>query len=451
MTIGAAAGGAQSPAARRAVSSRGVVAVRCSCLLCSALLTACQNFQITGSPERITVAQGEPSIGTAGGTIQQRQAPSPGDYTETNPFQVDMFSQQATAKVDVLWMIDNSGSMAPKQAKVKADFQAFIQQLTTPGANQEVVDYHIGVVTTDTYDPSQSGKLQNPGHLSKPWIGNYDTCLASASCDPVAEFQTMASVGTIGSGDEKGLLAAEMALTPPLVDMDNAGFMRPEASIAIIMVSDEDDSSCEPIQQNTEGCLESAIGADPNGYGDIAFYGRLFRELKGYGNEQYVSLSAFVGDSEDVTIPASGDGLSAGLKGCLVQGADASQPFSYAVYAPRYIGVANAAAGLPSTYAPDSMGSPVHSICAGDFSAAVQTIGKYATLQKTFYLSRKPADPTMIQGCVDSCCSDCGSSSSCGTTCTYNPETASPPNTVTFTPVPPAGSTITISYKVQAN
>jgi hypothetical protein len=470
-----------------------------------ALFSACGTPEIVGVHQSVSVAQGEPTVSTSQGTVEHRQPLSPGDYGETNPFQVDTFSQTSTAKVDVLWVIDNSGSMAPKQSKVQADFQSFITKLTQPTANAEIVDYHIGVVTTDTYDPTESGKLQNPGHLSHPWIGNMDTC--QTPCDPVAAFSTLANVGTLGTGDEKGMLAAEMALTAPLVNTANAGFLRPDASLAIIMVSDEDDSSCAPLMQLigpyassqtyqpnevvsedsgsyvalktttvdpatdvsnhgghwqftpiVKGCVDPLIDADSSGYGSTAYYARFFRELKGFGNESHVSFSAFVGDTQAVTVPDSTD-MAGYLKGCLVSGADPTNPFSYATYASRYITVANEVAGLSATYAPDTSGSPVHSICSADFSAANSSIALYATLEDTFYLSREPSDPTMVQACVSSTeatpdagtsCVDCaetGTSGAATASCTYDPTN----NSVTFANVPAAGATITISYHADSN
>jgi len=84
----------------------------------------------------------------------------------------------------------------------------------------------------------------------------------------------------------------------------------------------------------------------------------------------------------------------------------------------------------------------VHSICDEDFSSAVKTISTYATLTTTFYLSRQPAAASDIQVRVNNVLETPGPS-----TWTYNPG----PNSVTFSTVPPAGDTIEISYKVNAN
>jgi hypothetical protein len=53
----------------------------------------------------------------------------------------------------------------------------------------------------------------------------------------------MIDQGIMGSGDEKGLAAARAALTDPLLSGHNAGFLREDAALAVIVVTDEDDSS----------------------------------------------------------------------------------------------------------------------------------------------------------------------------------------------------------------
>ena len=56
-------------------------------------------------------------------------------------------------------------------------------------------------------------------------------------------------------------------MSPP-----NQGFLREQASLFLIMVSDEDDKS----------------------YGPVAYYNRLFEGYKGPGNEALISVSAIV-------------------------------------------------------------------------------------------------------------------------------------------------------------
>lgn len=61
--------------------------------------------------------------------------------------------------------------------------------------------------------------------------------------DAAEIFSEMVAVGTGGAGFEMGLETARLALSEPLVSGDNAGFLRPDARLALIFLSDEDDFS----------------------------------------------------------------------------------------------------------------------------------------------------------------------------------------------------------------
>ena len=139
----------------------------------------------------------------------------------------DVFDQADENEVDVLWIIDNSGSMQQEQADVAANFGDFISEIQSIG-----IDFHVGVVTTDMTDPEQRGRLQgSPRYLT------VDTE------DLEASFSNIVQVGTDGSRIERGLSAALAAVRPPLSTHDNHGFLRDEAALLIIVVSDENDCS----------------------------------------------------------------------------------------------------------------------------------------------------------------------------------------------------------------
>ena len=72
------------------------------------------------------------------------------------------FRQNVTrtqVKVDILWVIDNSGSMATSQAQVAASFNSFIQ-----GFQSTNFDYQMAVTTSDAWcgDFGYSGGCINP-------------------------------------------------------------------------------------------------------------------------------------------------------------------------------------------------------------------------------------------------------------------------------------------------
>ncbi len=62
--------------------------------------------------------------------------------------------------VDVLFIIDNSGSMAEEQARLAANFSSFIQVLEDPSVN---ADYRIAITTTDMGNPACTGNTPERG------------------------------------------------------------------------------------------------------------------------------------------------------------------------------------------------------------------------------------------------------------------------------------------------
>src|SRR4051812_22536985 len=88
---------------------------------------ACADDQIRKVTEQYEVVGGQPTVDPSLPTIDRNDAAAkPQDFASTSPVQVDAFVQKQVAKVDILWIIDDSGSMKSKQDKVRANFQAFV-------------------------------------------------------------------------------------------------------------------------------------------------------------------------------------------------------------------------------------------------------------------------------------------------------------------------------------
>ncbi|AKU90230.1 putative lipoprotein [Vulgatibacter incomptus] len=160
---------------------------------------------------------------------------------------------------DILFVIDNSGSMASKQARVMAELESFVSALVEgPVAN----DFQVGVVTTGVTmhaalcDPEQapylyryekeSGRLQ-PAKDERGAAIEGPRVLAWNDPDFVENFRGLIAQGTKGSGQEMGLEAMRLALSEPLVSATgpggNAGILRPGSRLLVVIVSDEDDCS----------------------------------------------------------------------------------------------------------------------------------------------------------------------------------------------------------------
>jgi hypothetical protein len=194
-------------------------------------------------------------------------------------------------KVDVLLIIDNSGSMGAEQANLAANFEPFINTLEAVGA-----DYRIAITTTDLGGPQcvgapTGGALQMSSCLDRPASFVYDgesqyegACAAhcelgdadlqilptaiEAGGELVARpwiesyngidnlpdtigtleaFKCVAPQGISGCGWESPLEAMSRALA----NMEDPtqpeyGFLRPDALLAILIVTDEVDCSYNP-------------------------------------------------------------------------------------------------------------------------------------------------------------------------------------------------------------
>jgi hypothetical protein len=183
---------------------------------------------------------------------------------------------------DILFVVDDSCSMDNKQENLRQNFSAFINQIAGVG------DYQIGVVTTDQLTtvmgmPTEMGGISKsdfetdaPFALIKlersPQDGSMGaTCapvmidhgcfrgpdaskriIKSSALDAMTQikaFQDNAQVGSCGSGIEQGLKSVRAALQKAGQGQCNEGFLRDNANLVIIILSDENDTDTTPVDQ----------------------------------------------------------------------------------------------------------------------------------------------------------------------------------------------------------
>lgn len=159
-------------------------------------------------------------------------------------------------KVDILWVIDNSGSMDISQQQLASNFQSFINRFSQLG-----YDFQMGVTTTDAYQDYHYGtntrsRLKDRGRDTKGTLNNCndDTdrytgirIMDKNTPNLTQVFMNNIMQGVCGSGDERGLSSMEKALSNP----NNNGFYRPGAFLSVIIVSDEWDTSYYDWQNGT--------------------------------------------------------------------------------------------------------------------------------------------------------------------------------------------------------
>lgn len=241
--------------------------------------------------------------------------------------QVDV-QRQADGIVDILWVVDDSGSMANQRQTLTNNFSRFLQELLTLQ-----VRFHIGVVSTNYND---RGTLRGTTKVITNDTPNPQQVFLQNTSFPNASRVRL----------EQGLRMVELALTEPNLSGPNKDFLRPNAALAVIAVTDEDDSS----------------------YGDPNYYARFLRSLKGPGNENLSSLSVIGGTTPDGCYPPGEE---------IYFGGRADPAFRYSTAATKTGGI-------------------IGSICDVSFEETLLKIAAALnTLRRVFPLSLKP-DPATI-------------------------------------------------------
>jgi hypothetical protein len=201
--------------------------------------------------------------------------------------------------LDILFMVDNSPSMDPKQGALAAAFSNMLGELRKIPAG--LPDLHIGVVSSDMCagggeaagggcvalgnqgilwgnDPSVDPGLMNNKYATiKHITGMYGApgCGMSSGARWIEDAPGTAAdrrwqnyqgdltevvsclvkaAGVNGYGYEHQLQSVRVALNPTEeINPQNFGFLRPKAYLAIVLVSDEDDCSADPNNEFNDG------------------------------------------------------------------------------------------------------------------------------------------------------------------------------------------------------
>ena len=285
-------------------------------------------------------------------------------------------------KTDILFIVDDSGSMAAEQANLATSFDAFIRALAASPVKD---DFQIGVTTTSVDFPRYMtgssgfqtvtqytiGPKAGTSYPAGALVGAPDHRILQASSPTlVGDFKANVNVGTDGSAKEQGFRAALLAVTDRIADGTNAGFLRPGARLAVIIVSDEDDCSDTA---NPPAVIYPSSGADAC-HSDA-------EQAKLPSVDSFVSAlkSKLAGESRDVVV-------------AVIAGVDPStkQPVQPACNSMGYPAKRYSAfvAGFPGK-------GLIDDVCQADFTSTLQQVAGLIASQ-TLPLSGAPADPTFL-------------------------------------------------------
>ncbi len=257
--------------------------------------------------------------------------------TDSGAHETFFFNENETqAKVDVLFIVDNSRSMYEEQVKLGGRLDSFLNSLAR-------LDWQIAVTTTDT----SSGRFGVKGSLV-PISGHPTTNVItkdtpdfhSAFLNTIVREELINCVNPdCPSPDERPLEAAIFAMAK--ANSNNAGFFREDADLAIVVLSDEDERS--------------------NGVGAVAGQTVInsFRSI--FGSHKTLSVFGIVVQPGDVT--------------CLTE----ARLTNLSYYGTSVSNLAALTGGVTG------------SICAADYSESLSNIaGRVVELVKSVTLSKKP-------------------------------------------------------------
>lgn len=204
-------------------------------------------------------------------------------------------------KMDILFVIDNSGSMGGEQTNLADNFPAFVDVLDA-FANEDgsPLDYRVAVTTTgvnkswtkslpgipvpitDDTSGGDDGAFRQQCGMTRRWIERGDS-------DVQGTFSCVAQVGTSGPGDEMPLEALNQSVTARVADGVNQGFLRDDALLAVVLLTDEDD--CSYIDNNFTLGIAEDLCDDPT---PVDQYVSVLDAVKGDRSRWAVSVIAGV-------------------------------------------------------------------------------------------------------------------------------------------------------------
>lgn len=179
----------------------------------------------------------------------------PIDPAVSQSFEIDV--RGSTGDVDLLFVIDDSGSMVDEQESLRREIPQLVRGLTSPPLGDDgqplwnaAESLHIAIVTTNLgtngmpEDQTRvgsacaaNGNLGDDGALLACPGGSVSTWEPGQDIDAfVDDIGTCADVGDDGCGLEQPLLAGIKAL-------GQAGFPRADALLGVVVLSDEEDCS----------------------------------------------------------------------------------------------------------------------------------------------------------------------------------------------------------------
>ncbi|MBI5549717.1 MAG: hypothetical protein HY901_38005, partial [Deltaproteobacteria bacterium] len=200
--------------------------------------------------------------------------------------QTDVFQTDPRPSVDILLVIDNSSSMADKQASLASNLLAFARFL-----KDQQVDFHLLVTNTgvgiahgglaDARDDLNGCAFVGPDDDPECQGRYLPSVLTGETPDLERALACTIRVGAGGNELEMLIRPAYLALTEPALSGCNAGFLRDGAALVVLLITDGADEDSVP----------------------VAEYVNAFFSIKGFKRQNMFTFDAILPLDEESTPP----------------------------------------------------------------------------------------------------------------------------------------------------
>lgn len=220
-------------------------------VLFGVLLASC------GGDETVVIG-GESNEGDAETESDTGGAGIPGDVSNVQP---------GCNKMDILFVIDDSGSMSDEQANLGVNFPQFFNILNEYETNiGEPLDYRVGFTTTGV---TKSIEASDPGSEPRIFQQGADGALVNGSCNEDIGwfsrdtenadelFTCVSDIGINGPVVEMPLEAIRLSIGAQYNNGSTSDFYREDALLGIVILTDEDDCSKKESVISTSTCNDT--------------------------------------------------------------------------------------------------------------------------------------------------------------------------------------------------
>lgn len=200
----------------------------------------------------------------------------------------DTATSSTEPRLDLLLVIDNSGSMYSNQQRFSASLAGFLDALAAPLQDGRVLrDLHVGVISTDLGSPDggtagcqgrgDDGRLNPNAHRAFESPHRDPRCRERSTrdilrsdlsperrSDLLLDLHCQVFMSTFGCGIEQPLEAARRALMRRPGD-ELGPFLRSDSVLAIVVLSDEEDGSIRDCRNEPPGtgmCMDASDALD---------------------------------------------------------------------------------------------------------------------------------------------------------------------------------------------